>query len=151
MMGKRAWSFHVAPTRPSETLPFVYFPRHELTLLPIALGMGLTGGLADIGGLFQRLEGMHAGLADPSILTTWSDVQVKKWHEIINPISSGNIKRLFDQDPEKALENDDFLKMLKKAETDVELSRQMQASAYDLCHDYSQYFRKADGLMSSRM
>lgn len=114
-------------------------------------GMGLTGGLADIGGLFQCLEGLHSGLADPSILTTWSDVQVRKWHEIINPISSGNIKRLFDQDPETALENDEFLKMLKKAETDVELSRQMQASAYDLNHDYSQYFREQNSNVSARM
>ena len=110
----------------------------------------MTGGLADIGGLFQCLEGMHAGLADSTILDKWSEVQIKKWHDIINPISSGNIKRLFDQDPEKAMENDDFLKALKRAETDVELSRQMQASAYDLIHDYSQYFGKSGGDVSSK-
>lgn len=114
-------------------------------------GMGLTGGLADIGGLFQCLEGMHKGLADPSILTTWSNVQLQKWHTIINPVSSGNIKRLFDQDPEMALENDEFLRMLKKAETDVELAKQIQASAYDLLHDYSQYFWNADGTLQSKM
>ena len=114
-------------------------------------GMGLTGGLADIGGLFQCLEGIHSGQADPSILNVWSEVQVKKWHEIINPISSGNIKRLFDQDPETALENDEFLKMLKKAETDIELSRQMQASAYDLVYDYSSHFRKGSGIVGSKM
>lgn len=113
--------------------------------------MGLTGGLANIGGLFQCLEGIHQGLADPSILSTWSDVQIKKWNEIINPISSGNIRRLFDQDLEKALENDDFLKMLKKAETDDQLSKQMLASAYDLNHDYTQYFNKKDANPSSRM
>ena len=90
----------------------------------------------DIDGLFQCLEGIHQGVADDSILSTWSDVQRQKWHEIINPVSSGNIKRLFAQDPDKALEEDEFLKTVKKAETDAELSRQMQQAGYSLLHDY---------------
>jgi 2-polyprenyl-6-methoxyphenol hydroxylase-like FAD-dependent oxidoreductase len=104
-------------------------------------GMGLTGGVVDVDGLFQCLEGIHRGVADDSVLNTWSDVQRQKWHEIINPVSSGNIKRLFAQDPDKALEEDEFLKMVKKAETDDELSEQMQQSGYSLLHDYSQYFK----------
>ena len=99
-------------------------------------GMGLTGGIVDVDGLFQCLEGIHKGLADESILTTWSDVQRQKWHDIINPVSSGNIKRLFDQDPDKALENDEFLQLVKKAESDPELSRELQhgGSYHDVWH-----------------
>lgn len=44
---------------------------------------------------------------------------------IINPISSENIRRLW-QDPAKAWEEDKFLQMCRKAESDPELSRQMQ-------------------------
>lgn len=103
-------------------------------------GMGLTGGIADIAGLFQCLEGLHKDLTDDSILDTWSDVQMKKWHEIINPISSSNIKRLFDQNPERAGEEDEFLVMLKKAENDSELREELNASGNQLNHDYSQHF-----------
>ena len=104
-------------------------------------GMGLTGGIVDVDGLFQCLEGIHKGIADESILSTWSDVQRQKWYEIINPVSSGNIKRLFEQDPDKALEQDEFLQLVKKAETDPELSKELQHGGNRLLHDYSQYFR----------
>ncbi|KAK5172092.1 uncharacterized protein LTR77_003730 [Saxophila tyrrhenica] len=105
-------------------------------------GMGLTGGIADIAGLFQCLEGMYKGEADQEILTTWSDVQRQKYRDIINPISTGNIRRLFDQDPEKVMEQDEFLITLKKAETDPELTKQLLNSGNDLNYDYSQHFRK---------
>ena len=108
-------------------------------------GMGLTGGIVDVDGLFQCLKGIHQGMADESILSIWSDVQRQKWHDIINPVSSGNIKRLFGQDPDKALEEDEFLKKVKKAETDHDLSREMQHSGNGLLHDYSQYFRHVNG------
>lgn len=107
-------------------------------------GLGLTGGIADVDGLFQCLEGIHRRVADDSILDKWSEVQRQKWHEIINPVSSGNIKRLFGQNPGKALEEDEFLKMVKNAETDRQLSREMQQSGNKLLHDYSQYFQEPE-------
>ena len=106
-------------------------------------GMGLTGGIVDVAGLFQCLEGIHKGAADDNILSTWSDVQRNKWHTIINPVSSGNIRRLFGQDPDKALEEDEFLQVVKKAESDLELSRELQGSGNQLNHDYAQYFSKS--------
>jgi 2-polyprenyl-6-methoxyphenol hydroxylase-like FAD-dependent oxidoreductase len=106
-------------------------------------GMGLTGGIADVAGLAQCFEGIHSGQAnDDDILTIWSDVQMKKWHNIINPVSSGNIRRLFDQDPDKALEADEFLKTLKKAESDPALSEELQSAGNNLNYDYSQHFIK---------
>jgi hypothetical protein len=47
------------------------------------------------------------------------------YEKIINPISSENIRRLW-QDPAAALEEDKFLEMCRKAETDPELSSRMQ-------------------------
>ena len=88
--------------------------------------MGLTGGIADVGSLYDSLLGIHTGQADDSILDIYDDVRRKIWREIIDPISSDNIRRLFDQDADEALEKDEFLKMLKKAETDKELSLQLQ-------------------------
>lgn len=112
-------------------------------------GMGLTGGIVDIDGLFQCLEGIHQGVADESVLSVWSDVQRQKWHEIINPVSSGNIKRLFAQDPETALEEDEFLKNVKMAETDHKLSKEMQHGGNSLLHDYSQYFKQVNGTVKA--
>jgi 2-polyprenyl-6-methoxyphenol hydroxylase-like FAD-dependent oxidoreductase len=90
-------------------------------------GMGLTGGIADVGSLYDALLGIHLGQADDCILDIYCEKRRKIWHEIINPISSENIKRLFDQDADEALEKDPFLKMIKQAETDKELAAQMQA------------------------
>jgi hypothetical protein len=47
------------------------------------------------------------------------------YEKIINPISSENIRRLW-QDPAAALEEDKFLAMCRDAENDPELSRRMQ-------------------------
>ncbi|KAL2435615.1 FAD-dependent monooxygenase terC [Exophiala dermatitidis] len=106
-------------------------------------GMGLTGGIVDIGGLYDCLAGIYEGLADDSILDKYSEIRMQKYNDIINPISSDNIVRLFGQDPDKALENDEFLKMCKRAETDVEFARQMQNGVNVLKHDFTQYYNKA--------
>lgn len=82
--------------------------------------MGLTGGFADIGGLYDCLYGIYAGLADDSILNNYSDVRRKIYQDVIDPISSSNLQRLWD--PEK-IEEDDFIRMLKRAETDKEFAR----------------------------
>jgi 2-polyprenyl-6-methoxyphenol hydroxylase-like FAD-dependent oxidoreductase len=112
-------------------------------------GMGLTGGIADVAGLFQCLEGMYYGQADESILSTWSDIQRRKWHEIINPVSSSNIRRLFALDPDKALEEDEFLMMLKRAERDPALAADILKGGDQLNYDYSQHFKQTNGMNSN--
>lgn len=104
--------------------------------------MGLTGGIVDIGGLYDCLVGIYDGLADDSILDKYSEIRMKKYNEIINPISSDNILRLFDQDPDTAMEKDQFLQMLKRAETDLEFAKEMQNGANALMHDFTQYYSK---------
>lgn len=85
--------------------------------------MGLTGGFADVGGLYDCLYGIYAGLADDSILDKYSDIRRQKYQEVIDPISSGNLRRLWDPN---AIEDDEFIKMIRRAETDKEFGRKMQ-------------------------
>jgi len=100
-------------------------------LTRISGGLGLTGGIVDVGALLQCFEGIQRGVADDSILDIYSRIQRQKWHEMINPISTQNIRRLFAQDPDKLLEQDEYMALVKKSETDLELSRELQ-SAGDL-------------------
>ncbi len=97
----------------------------------------MTGGIADIGGLYDSLVGIHTGQADESILDKYDEVRRKIWHDIIDPISSSNLRRLFELDPDEAVEKDPLLKMLKQAETDEELSlkiRTVRQTGADVQH-----------------
>lgn len=105
-------------------------------------GMGLTGGLVDIGGLYDCLIGIYKGLASPDILDKYDEIRRKIHKEIIDPVSTSNMKRLFDQDPDEALQKDEFLQLAKKTETDPELGREMQRGAKLIMHDFTQYYDK---------
>ncbi len=77
--------------------------------------MGLTGGIADVGSLCDSLVGIHTGQADDSILDKYDEVRRRIWHDIINPISSDNMTRLFKYSgPDEAMEKDPFFKMMKQ-------------------------------------
>lgn len=89
-------------------------------------GLGLTGGIVDIGGLYDCLLGIHEGKAGEEILSTYSDVRRAKYLEFVDPISTANLLRLFKADPETVMETDEFFKMCKKAETDLKFSKEMQ-------------------------
>jgi 2-polyprenyl-6-methoxyphenol hydroxylase-like FAD-dependent oxidoreductase len=88
-------------------------------------GLGLTGGIADVGNLFDAFVGIHEGLADDSILDRYSEVRMRIWREIIDPMSRENFRRLWDQNPEKALENDEFFQICKKSEENEALAREL--------------------------
>jgi len=88
-------------------------------------GLGLTGGMVDAGNLADCLIGLAEGIANDDILDKYDEIRRAMWHKIINPVSSDNILRMHSQDPDKALENDEFLKMLVRAEKEPELMEQM--------------------------
>ena len=106
-------------------------------------GLGLTGGIVDIGGLYDCLAGIHEGKADPSILDTYSDVRRQKYKEIVDVISQDNIRRLYDQDPDKALETDDFLKLMKANEGNVAAQQDLLRSPNALKYDFTQHYKGA--------
>ena len=90
---------------------------------PFSGGMGLTGGFADVGGLYDCLYGIYSGKAEDSILDKYDEIRRQKYQEVIDPISSGNLRRLWDPD---TIEDDHFIQMLKRAEKDKEFAREMQ-------------------------
>ncbi|KAK0264466.1 hypothetical protein B0A54_13838 [Friedmanniomyces endolithicus] len=103
-------------------------------------GMGLTGGLADIGGLYDCLFGIYAGKADDSILDKYDEIRREKYKTVIDPISSSNLRRLWD--PEN-IEKDEFIQMVKRAEHDKEFARSMAAGMGAVMHDFTQYYKDA--------
>ncbi|OQD84433.1 hypothetical protein PENANT_c013G06206 [Penicillium antarcticum] len=113
-------------------------------------GLGLTGGIADVGNLFDALVGIHDGLADDSILDKYSEVRMRIWREIIDPMSRENFRRLWDQDPEKALENDRFFQICKKSETNEALSRELALGLDVLRFDMTQFYNKTSETDDSR-
>jgi hypothetical protein len=78
-----------------------------------------------VGNLFDALVGIHENLADDSILDKYSEVRMRIWRDIIDPMSRENFRRLWDQDPEKALENDQFFRICKESETNEALAREL--------------------------
>jgi 2-polyprenyl-6-methoxyphenol hydroxylase-like FAD-dependent oxidoreductase len=122
-------------------------------------GMGLTGGFADVAGLAECLEGIHAGKADESILDKYDEVRRDIFHKVISPVSTANYLRVAS-DPDKlnVLEEDPFLKMVHAAKDDpavrekldkVELSSSCTTlyvqtnfgqGAYAVSHDFTQYY-----------
>lgn len=88
-------------------------------------GLGLTGGIVDAGNLFDALFGIHKGLADDSILDIYAEVRKRMWTEVIDPMSRENFRRLYDQDPDKARENDEFFQTLVRSEQDEGLAREL--------------------------
>jgi hypothetical protein len=103
-------------------------------------GLGITGGFVDVGCLYDCLYGIWTYQADDSILDLYSDVRRQKYKEIIDPISTENFKRVFDQDPEVAGEKDHFLVLCKKAAEDKAFAREMHLvtniSTFDFHNKY---------------
>ncbi|KAJ9494711.1 hypothetical protein H2202_009787 [Exophiala xenobiotica] len=104
-------------------------------------GLGLTGGLTDVGGLYDCMIGVYEGKADESILDKYSEMRRHKFHTVTDPISTENIKRLFDQDPDKAMETDEFLKLLKSMENDKEAQKEFMKSPMALRYDFTQHYK----------
>lgn len=88
--------------------------------------MGLTGGIVDVGGLYDCLRGIYDNRAASSILDKYSEIRRQKYMDIVDTVSSTNLRRLFELDPDHAIADDNFFQLAKKAETDPDFSRQLQ-------------------------
>lgn len=74
--------------------------------------------------------GIHKDLADDSILDKYADERKRIWAEVIDPMSRENFRRLHDQDPDKAHENDEFFRTLILSEKDEALARELALVSY---------------------
>ena len=79
-------------------------------------GLGLTGGLVDVGGLAECFIGIATSKAGDEILDKYDEVRRQVWHDLLNPGSSSNFLRVSATDPETALEKDEFLALLAALE-----------------------------------
>lgn len=129
------------PLTVSEVYTFNSLANSLLVCNPFG-GLGLTGGIADVGCLYDCLVGIYNGYVDDSILDKYSEVRRQKYIDIIDPMSSKNMARLFTQDPDKALENDEFLKFCKRVEAEPALSNELQGGSSQLLHDFTRYYNK---------
>ncbi|OJJ86474.1 FAD-dependent oxidoreductase [Aspergillus glaucus CBS 516.65] len=113
-------------------------------------GLGLTGGIADAGSLFDALMGIHLGLSDDSILDKYSEVRRKTWSDVIDPASRENFRRLHEQEANNARENDVFFRLCVKAEGDEGLARELAMGLEVLRHDMTQYYNKKPDTVNVR-
>jgi hypothetical protein len=88
--------------------------------------LGLTGGIVDIGGLYDCLVGIFEGKANLDILDKYDTIRREKYWTIVDPTSSQNFERLWGQDPDTAAEKDPFFLLCHRAAKDKELSQQVQ-------------------------
>jgi hypothetical protein len=71
------------------------------------------------------LYGIATGQADEDILEKYSQIRIQKYKEIIDPISSSNLQRLWDPNPE-TVNADPFFQAVRRAEKDKEFAEQMK-------------------------
>ncbi|KAK5659397.1 hypothetical protein OQA88_1490 [Cercophora sp. LCS_1] len=101
-------------------------------------GLGLTGGIADVGSLYDSFLGIHTDKADDEILTKYSEERIRIWQEIINPRSQENMKRLFEyESADEFVEKDPFYKLLKEMETAPPMPNPgLMSLQYDMTQHY---------------
>jgi 2-polyprenyl-6-methoxyphenol hydroxylase-like FAD-dependent oxidoreductase len=106
-------------------------------------GLGLTGGMVDVGGLSDCLAGIYEGKADDEILDKYDEIRRAKYTDIVNPVSTENFKRIFDQDPEVAGEKDEFLKLLNAIKGDAKKSYEFAQGANAIQYDFTKHYKSA--------
>ncbi|KAI9053696.1 hypothetical protein LZ554_002649 [Drepanopeziza brunnea f. sp. 'monogermtubi'] len=106
-------------------------------------GLGLTGGIVDVGGLYDCLVGIYERQADPSILAKYDEIRREKYNTFVDPVSTANLRLLFETDPDTALESNEFLKMCKRAETDRAFAMELQQRSKALQYDFTTEYGKA--------
>jgi 2-polyprenyl-6-methoxyphenol hydroxylase-like FAD-dependent oxidoreductase len=113
-------------------------------------GMGLTGGLCDAGGLADCLVGVLRRGCDDNLLDKYAEIRRKIFDEVrdrpfmvvltrqvTDPISQGNIERLFSLNPDTAATDYELFRKMNESE---EFKREMLKGAMALQHDFTQYY-----------
>ena len=96
-------------------------------------GLGLTGGLVDVGGLFDCLNGIATGRADEGILDKYDAIRRDIYKTIIDPVSSSNFLRVSATDPATALTTDEFLVLCDKANADLKAKQELDKVSLHDC------------------
>ncbi|KAI9159183.1 FAD-dependent monooxygenase terC [Paramyrothecium foliicola] len=105
-------------------------------------GLGLTGGIADVGGLYDCLVGIATGKADESILDRYNEIRSKIWRDFTDVGSTSNMRRLCQTDPETIFDTDPFLLAAAKMDEDPKLAARIGKGAFAITHDFTQYYKQ---------
>ena len=105
-------------------------------------GLGLSGGIVDVGGLADCLVGIYTHKADDSILDKYDSIRRGKFYMVTDSISTVNFKRCFEPDPETVMLVDGFLQECKRAEKDPELMKKVMNASDALRFDFTQFYNE---------
>ncbi|KAI1611226.1 hypothetical protein EDD36DRAFT_489357 [Exophiala viscosa] len=109
-------------------------------------GLGLTGGIVDVGGLFDCLVGIYENKAQDSILDKYDQIRREKYEQFINPISSSNIVRMHDKDPKTIMQRDEFFQAIDKVKDDPEAKKEFLNGINVIKHDFTQYYKDSSNV-----
>ncbi|KAJ9615420.1 hypothetical protein H2200_001495 [Cladophialophora chaetospira] len=111
-------------------------------LCPPFGGLGLTGGIVDVGGLYDCLAGIYHEKAEESILDLYSEVRRQKYIDHTDPMTKANLRRLTELDPDRALEDDKFLKLLDEIKNNnLEAQKEILMGDMKLYYDFTQHYK----------
>ncbi|PSN73005.1 FAD/NAD(P)-binding domain-containing protein [Corynespora cassiicola Philippines] len=102
-------------------------------------GLGLTGGIVDIGGLFDCLYGLYHGKADDTILDVYSKIRSEKYKQLIDPVSSSTLLVMQDGDPGTVAQRDPFLKAINSVDSDSKM-REIIGGIKAIEYDFTQHY-----------
>ncbi|RVX69825.1 hypothetical protein B0A52_05659 [Exophiala mesophila] len=111
-------------------------------------GLGLTGGIADVGSLVDALQGIHEGKASLKILEVYDQTRREIYHKFIDPVSSANLERIW-LDGSTALETDPGLQFIHAASQDPIKMAQLLHSQDVLTADLTQHYDVKTGIAGS--
>lgn len=83
--------------------------------------------------------GIHQDELDESILDKYSEIRIKIWREMIDPMSRANFHRLWD--PACEQEKQEFFKMCERADQDPVWGKSVTEAVHAVRHDFTQYFK----------
>ncbi|EXJ59421.1 uncharacterized protein A1O5_12302 [Cladophialophora psammophila CBS 110553] len=106
-------------------------------------GLGLTGGIADVGSLTDCLLGIFSGKAGLDILDKYDRVRREIYNGIIDPLSTVNMNRM-STDGETALETDHFLQMAQQAGKDCESAAEFMMQDLALGADMTRFYNQPE-------
>jgi len=83
--------------------------------------------------------GIHQDELDEDILDKYSEIRIKIWREMIDPMSRANFHRLWD--PNAKEEQQAFFRMCERAEQDPVWGKSVAEAVHTVRHDFTQYFK----------
>ncbi|GJD04149.1 para-nitrophenol 4-monooxygenase 2 [Colletotrichum higginsianum] len=100
-------------------------------------GLGVTGGIVDVGGLADCLLGIWHGRADESILDLWSEKRKEKWYNITDKVTTDNFMKTTCRYPlEKLRQRPEWTKS-------DEARKEFLLQRLGLRYDFTQHYIKA--------